>query len=217
VTACEQTRERARAKRAEARRLGLCQMCPLARRRSARPGRSTCEDCAKDVLRRQRARSRRLAKDGLCDRCGLLPRTIGVLCKGCDDRRRSLPSRGVNVTTARRRKERLCRDGCGASAFAGLRCKDCAKIETEKQKARRAERVANGLCYRCGRHPAPAGRGCKSCVTSRRSKRDRRTTPAPLFALRCGACGGHGHKKSARRCPLWRASEAAEPQRGQAA
>lgn len=195
--------EHQRARRATARKLGLCQLCPRRRQRSARPGRSTCEECAKEVLRRQRKRSRRLREAGLCDRCGELPRTDGIWCAGCAKHMRSLPSHGRHVTHERRRQERLCRTGCGRSAFAGTRCKECAREEADAHKARRDERIARGLCYRCGKAPAPAGQGCERCINRRRSRRPKQV-PMPIALLRCGACGRPGHKKSARRCPLWK-------------
>ena len=153
-----------RKKRAKARAAKLCQNCPLGRRRSARPGKSTCEDCAARQRKAQRQSRRERLAAKLCVDCGLVPFTAGTLCADCDARRRARPSYGRNATRQRRREERLCRGGCGRSAYRTLCCAECTAIEAEKAQVRRAERIAQGLCYRCGRHPAPANKGCPTCV-----------------------------------------------------
>lgn len=191
-------------RRKDARQKGLCQLCPKQHQRPARPGRSTCIECAAGVLRAQRKRLKRLHAAGLCARnCGR-KRTHGIYCEEHYQHRQTLPSAGRNVTHERRVKANLCRNGCGRSAFKGTRCKECAEEEAAARKTAAIERVEEGLCYRCGRCPAPEGESCIQCKQKRRSKHDGRRSPTPLALLRCGACGELGHKKSARRCRLWR-------------
>lgn len=174
---------RLREQRQAAKRRGVCLDC---RRRSSRPGRTTCEECAAAETQRRRRRLRERAAGGLCARCGKGPRDAGTICQACKRRLRGLPSAGANATRQARAKERLCRDGCGRSAFAKSRCKECSALAAQKQKDRLAARAAARLCYRCGREPAIRHRSCKRCRRSRRnayhaSKR-RREAEARLVA-----------------------------------
>lgn len=196
----------ARESRADARAKKLCQLCPKKRRRPARPGRSTCAECAATNAKRQRNDLMEQKRSGRCAkyRCPN-PREVGSLCAEHDRKKKAYPSNGTNVTVRRRAAENLCREGCGRSAYDKLRCPECSTSEAEKTKVRKAERIAAGLCYRCGRNKAPPNKGCRACVKKRRaSGPDRRRSPAPLSLRRCGACGGFGHRKSARRCPNWK-------------
>ena len=195
---------RARENRAEARARKLCQLCPPKRRRPARPGKSTCVECSAGKSQSDREVLREQTRLGLCarGRCPN-PRTAGSLCAEHAKEKRNYPSHGTNTTVERRAAENLCRDGCGRSAFKSSRCEECSEVEAVKAEQRRADRVAAGLCYRCGKNKAPPNKGCRTCVKKRRSKADRRKTPVPTALRRCGACGEVGHRKSARRCPKW--------------
>ena len=155
----EREAARARTQRREAAAKGLCISCPPRRRRSARPGKKTCVDCAKRSRTYDRTSLKAAQKAGRCGRCRKVPREVGALCKGCDERVKSYPSHGTNVTRERRADENLCANGCGGSAFDRKLCLDCAGDENAKDRARREERIAQGLCYRCGKRPAPPRAG----------------------------------------------------------
>ena len=210
----EREAARARTQRREAAAKGLCISCPPRRRRSARPGKKTCVDCAKRSRTYDRKSLKAAQKAGLCGRCRKVPREVGALCKGCDERVKSYPSHGTNVTRERRADENLCANGCGGSAFDRKLCLDCAGDENAKDRARREERIAQGLCYRCGKRPAPPHKGCSTCVKGRRSMGARRLAPrCPEHKKRCGVCGALGHRRSSRKCPKWvRRTKATRPE-----
>lgn len=166
----QRPRECARQKkrRDEARRLKLCQVCPSRKRRPVRPGKATCLECHEQQRRAARRRTRDRARRGLCDRCGREPRTVGIHCQGCRDHRKTLPSAGRNVTTERRRAKGVCRDCGERTALDTSRCSGCRKIERDKCRARRAERIAAGLCA-CGKRPPKKGHvNCGTCLAKKR-------------------------------------------------
>lgn len=204
----ERVARHARESRADARAKKLCQLCPKKRRHPVRPGKSTCFECAAANAKRQRRVILEQKQKGLCAkyRCPN-PRGTGSLCAEHDRTRRSYPSNGRNVTVKRRRAENLCREGCGNSAFDKTQCSECSELGATKAILRREERIAAGLCYRCGKNKAPPNKGCRSCVRERRvGRHDRRSTPVPRALRRCGACGEYGHRKSSRACPKWKPS-----------
>ncbi len=205
MTRRERQAKRAKARRDEARAQKLCQLCSPGKRRPVRPNRSTCVECARATAKRQREGIKLQTKLGRCakPKCPN-PRTVGALCENHDKLRKTYPSHGKNVTVTTRLAKNLCQEGCGRSAFDRRRCLPCSENEAEKAQQRKAERIAAGLCYRCGKKKAPPNKGCSTCVKKRRSPGDRRKTPPPIALVRCGACGDLGHRKSARRCPRWR-------------
>jgi hypothetical protein len=55
------------------------------------------------------------------------------------------------------------------------RCAECSKVASDKAKAQRAERIAEGVCIVCGTRPFLLGRlKCARCVKSRRERQKRR-------------------------------------------
>lgn len=195
-----------RARQAKAREKGLCQLCPPKRRHQARAGRSTCHECSEKQKKFQQRKRREKAKEGLCGRCFARPREHGCLCKVCFEKTNSYPSKGRNVTRAKRKKLNVCITGCGRSAYVRQKCDECVKIDNIKFRHRREERAAKGLCVRCGRHPAARGKKtCKSCLKSRRVKpHERKTVPMPEAQRTCGKCGAIGHRQSSKKCPQWK-------------
>ena len=94
---------------------------------------------------------------GLCPICGKVPPEPGRrVCESCGEKRRAF---------ARARDARL--------RAAGKPRRDQAKARISKRRRYRvktAERVALGLCPRCGREPLAAGRSlCTPCGEKRRS------------------------------------------------
>lgn len=86
----------------EYRRLGLCVRCHG--RRLARPGRTTCAECARRHCDRQIARYYRLVADGLCPGCRAPNDRPGkVLCSRCAQVRRERES-GRQRTPAKRKR-----------------------------------------------------------------------------------------------------------------
>ena len=124
----------------------------------------------------------------------------------CFEKTNSYPSKGRNVTRAKRKKLNVCITGCGRSAYVRQKCDECVKIDNIKFRHRREERAAKGLCVRCGRHPAARGKKtCKSCLKSRRVKpHERKTVPMPEAQRTCGKCGAIGHRQSSKKCPQWK-------------
>lgn len=62
---------------------------------------------------------------------------------------------------------------CSQEALPGKkRCQTCTKRERDRITERRAYRIANNLCLRCGQNPPCSKRYCKSCLTKYKSWRD---------------------------------------------
>ena len=117
-------------------------------------------------LRRRRDRDRarhrtaeRIAR-GLCPRCGKQPPVPGrSLCQNCGEKRR-LADR---ARAADRRRAGIKR----------VRDPEARKAECQRARQRAEDRLARGLCARCGRHAhEPARRLCDACG-ERQRRRDR--------------------------------------------
>lgn len=99
---CPKCSEKARLyqkeRRAEQRRSQLCTRCPRAAAKPARPGKETCEDCAKDP--RHKLRRRALVAAGICFKCGKQPAAAPAKsCDGCLAKRRT-PNSRINALAA---------------------------------------------------------------------------------------------------------------------
>ena len=111
---------------------------------------------ARDRERFQRRTAKRIAR-GLCPRCGQLPPELErSLCAPCGEKRNK-------ASRARDAKFRI----------AGKPRRDPAKAracERERRRRQTAERIAHGLCPKCGRHPPePGGSLCEPCGEKRRA------------------------------------------------
>ena len=193
-------RERFR-KRTEARRArGLCPRCgdhPPA------SGRRTCEPCAekrrvseraRDRKRqaaghkrrrnpageraRERRRSAEQAARGLCAKCGREPPAPARrLCAGCGGKRRAAD------------RARYARARAAGRLYGGKDPQAKRRRARERSRRRHRDRIAAGLCSRCGKRPAPeAGTVCESCREARRVSGRERYAERRAAGL-CVACG----------------------------
>lgn len=111
---------------------------------------------------RSRRRSAERAAQGLCHRCGARPAAPGrVTCDPCADKRRAAD----RARAARRRKAGVKR----------VRDPEARKAEYRRARQRAGNRLARGLCARCGRQPnEPDRRLCAECgERQRRADRER--------------------------------------------
>ena len=111
------------------------------------------------ALDRERFR-RRTAKrraQGLCPRCGLTPPASGrSLCETCAEKQR---------VAGRARDAKLRADGKPRRDPARTRA-----CERERTRRQTAERLARGVCIRCGKLPAvPERKMCEPCIEKRRA------------------------------------------------
>ena len=119
---------------------------------------------ARDRERFRRRAAQRRAK-GSCPRCGLTPPAPGrSLCETCAGKRNA---------ASRARDARL--------RAAGKPRRDPARaLACERERTRRqtAERLALGVCTRCGKRPAaPERKNCEPCIEKRRAADRARYAP----------------------------------------
>ena len=163
---------------------GLCQRCG---KEKAQEGLTKCKDCAeKDSLKARNTR-KFYADNGLCHRCGKVKVFEGE--KNCPDcleyfKRRN-EERGEYIRTHKRieyrnRKSKGLCVRCGVEIGVGnTRCSRCTKRINHDAKMRslkkiegtgridRAERLAFGLCYICGRELDLEGKKlCSKCYST---------------------------------------------------
>ena len=196
-------RDRFHRRMAERLAAGLCTRCG---REPPETGRKICQACAekrriadrhRDARLRdaglprrdsdrarefERERSRRVVEEraarALCTKCGVNPPEDGRRwCEPClttrreDDRVRYQRAAASGLTYGGRDPEKKRRNARAAS------------------KRRREDRLAAGLCTRCGRNPAvEAGTTCEPCGVSRREA-ERETYAARKSAGLCVRCG----------------------------
>ena len=113
---------------------------------------------------RRRYRARKAA--GVCTQCGARPAVTGR--RVCD------PCRVVTNRTNQKRQAklrrlalvlRICSQCLQRQSIRGLKwCAVCAEAHTERQRAKREARRAQGLCTRCG--------GAKPCEVCRAFRRE---------------------------------------------
>lgn len=140
------------------------------------------------ALRRRRDRERarrRTAKRialGLCPSCGNSPPAPGrAVCETCADKRRAAD----RARAAKRRKAGIKR----------IRHPEARKAEFRRARERADQRVARGLCARCGRNPHETDRRlCGDCAQRRRAAERARYRKAKLAGRKYG-----GKSVSARR------------------
>ena len=182
--------ERARwHRRAEDRRAkGLCLSCG---KHPPAPDRTRCESCAlkrreADVERHRRQTADRVAR-GLCPRCGRTEPVPGLaLCETCNGKR----NQAGRARDARLRAE-------GAPRRDPARAK-----EYERERSRRlyAERVATGICAKCGQAPArPDRTTCESCAEKHRARDRERLARAKAEGLRYGGRDPEKKRKAGRK------------------
>ena len=220
--------ERWHRRAAERTALGLCPRCG---KRPPEPERSQCGPCAEkrnrasrtrdarlraagiprrdpdraNAYERERSRRERAAREaaGICTACGAAPAAPDrVRCEPCLEKRRAsdrakyaagkaagLPYGGSNIEAKRR------------SARA-------------RSKKRQKERIAAGLCIRCGAHPpAEGGSTCQSC-RDRRQAAERQQYQERRAARLCTRCGGAAIDGLSRCTPCAIAEEAShDPER----
>lgn len=188
---------RQKAHRADAKRLGLCYQCPLSRKNKAIPGKVLCQECATKMRNYRLRIYKSRIKSGLCGKCGIRPRAEHTLCVECSS---SEKKRGPfrHVTRSKLLKQNICTNpGCGKSAFKGYLCVECAKEAAMQQQRRRLDRVAAGLCGRCGLVKVKVpGTSCAQCRKKRRV-----SDPKNPGAIRCSKCGAN-HRCSSPKCPM---------------
>ena len=224
----DRDRERFRKRTRERIAAGLCPRCG---ERPPAPERSMCEPCgekrnrasrtrdarlrAADLPRRDAARAREYERErsrreraarraaGICTACGAaLAAPDRVRCEPCLEKRRAsdrakyaagkaagLPYGGSNIEAKRR------------SARA-------------RSKRRQKERIAAGLCIRCGKQPpVEGGTTCQTCRDKRQAA-ERRQYQERRAARLCTRCGGPAINGLSRCTPCAIAEEAShDPKR----
>jgi hypothetical protein len=168
---------------------GLCYCCGV----NPAPAGQGCITCRQEKVGRKDARTgaarRRLRSKediealhilrleriaaGYCHNCSLRrPEEGKTNCTPCRQRR---AARAAQLTKARRDRNLCVR--CGETESpAGKYCASCRKADNIKNQVRRLERIAAGLCYRCGSDGADASL-CARC-RSKEKQRDRSRGPA---------------------------------------
>ena len=193
----EYQRERRRRLYQERTSAGLCSKCGRA---AARPGRTTCEACARkhrdhDKIRHARAKAK------------------GLLYGGRDpEAKRKSGRKSSRRRTEARKAAGLCiRCGHGRPEEGRSMCEPCRENRRQAKKARRLERKAAGLCVRCAA-PSDGKELCGPCSADkgRRSKRSseaRREADRQRYKDRrargiCTSCGNPSGE--AAECPSCR-------------
>lgn len=161
--------------------------CTKCGRAQARPGRTTCEACARKHRTNDRIRHARAKAKGL-------------LYGGRDPeaKRKSGRESGRRRTEARKAAGKCIRCGHGRPEAGRSMCEPCRENRRQAKKARRLERKAAGLCVRCTA-PSDGKELCKPCAAEkgRRSKRSseaRREADRQRYRERksrgeCTSCG----------------------------
>lgn len=109
---------------------------------------------------RSRRRTAERVAHGLCPRCGRQPPAPGrAICDPCAEKRR---------ITDRARAAKL-----RAAGIRRVRHPKSRQAEYERARVRAAERLAQGLCGKCGRHPHEANRKLCAGCGERQRRRDR--------------------------------------------
>ena len=140
--------------------------------------------------RRERERHRqrvdqRIARD-LCVRCGrVAPVEDGRTCEGCRARRRI-------SNRARAEKRR-------SAGIRRVRDPVARKAEYRRARQRAVDRVARGLCGKCGLHEhEPDRRLCAGCGEQARRVERKRYAKARAAGLTYGRTSPHGKRRQAR-------------------
>ena len=140
------------------------------------PGRDPEKRRRADSERRRRRDDERVAL-GLCVRCArVAPVEGGRTCEGCRARRRAAD----RLRAARRRDAGITR----------LRDPEARKAEYRRARQRAGDRLARGLCEKCGLNAhEPDRRLCKTCGKKRRAAERERYRRARQAGLKYGLSG----------------------------
>ena len=139
----------------------------------------------------ERERTRRRTADrlsrGLCPRCGRNPPEAGrSQCASCNRKRRA-------ADRARAAKRR-------AAGVKRVRDPEARKAEYRRARERAAERLAHGLCARCGLHAhEPDRRLCSACGEKRREAERERYLRARDAGLKYGGKRVDARRRQGRR------------------
>ena len=140
---------------------------------------------ARDRERFRKRAAERRAK-GLCPRCGLIPPAPGrSLCEKCAGKRNA---------ASRARDARL--RAAGKPRRDPARARACERERTRRQTA---ERLARGVCTRCGKRPAaPERKNCEPCIEKRRTADRARYAAGKAAGKLYGGADADAKRRSAR-------------------
>ena len=179
--------ERYHRRAAERKAKGLCPKCG---KRPPATHRSQCGVCAAkrrpaDLERYHRRTAERVAR-GLCPKCGKQPPAPDrQLCEPCNEKQKGA-SRARDARLRAEGKPR--RDPARARAY-----------ERERSRKERAERQAEGMCTRCGKHPAAEGRAsCEPCLEKRRASDRAKYAAGKAAGLPYGGSNIEAKRRAAR-------------------
>lgn len=132
---------------------------------------------------RFRRRTEQRKAQGLCPRCGVRPPTSGrSLCDPCSERRLA----SERARDARRRA-------------AGIQRRRNVATERARDRQRTAERIARGVCTKCGAcRPEPGRRLCGTCAAKSREAERVRYRKARNAGLKYGGRRVEGKRRSGR-------------------
>ena len=186
-------RRRYRRQAGERREAGLCVRCATG---PAAPGRTKCEPC---IGKRREADRARYAEGKAAGNPygGRNPET----------RRRNARVRSQRRHEARKAAGTCTRCGKHPPVEGGSVCEPCQEVRRERERAKWAERRADGLCGKCGVPVADGGSRCERCFehqTGPAAKKAKNTRNRKLYVRRrvrnrCTDCGSPS--QGASRCP----------------
>ncbi len=135
---------------------------------------------------RRRRRVEERAALGLCVRCGrVAPVEGGRTCEGCRARRRA-----ADQARAEHRR---------AAGVKRVRDPEARKAEYRRARQRAGDRLARGLCGKCGRFPhEPDRRLCAGCGEQARRAERKRYAKARAAGLKYGRRSPHAKRRQAR-------------------
>ena len=144
------------------------QLCTRCHKDYADPGRHQCPACLAYARLKYQAKQAKCKTNQLCRRCGKRPPVEGyVHCQECIDYTNS-----KSRTYYRKNAERIQSN------------EDRKAKARAREKARREQAIAKGLCDRCMKYPAAPGfKSCQACLDKRhqryKEKKERLTWTPP--------------------------------------
>ena len=138
-------------------------------------------------LERHRRRIAERAELGLCRRCGTRPAASGrTTCEPCAEKRRA-----ADRTRAEKRRQ---------AGIKRVRDPEARKAEYRRARQRAENRLARGICSKCGRRPnEPNRRLCISCGQKRRAVERERYARARSEGLKYGGRDPAAKRANARK------------------
>ncbi len=138
-------------------------------------------------LETSRAKSKKLAENGLCVSCGKERPPEGLrVCATC---RKGIKEHNVA------RKARLISEGvciiCGKrpAISSHRQCKICAAVGADRRRKKVATLIASGICTDCGKQPPSKGSHiCKECRARKVASQSRRRNERKAAGI-CVQCG----------------------------